>query len=168
MSPEINSHWPTPRPSLPTSCFSSPWELWPCSSCSTEPPGRSGPSFSTRLPGWKKRRTPPTPAGCAPTASSRRSPETLVIHSADFAELTRTNGGFTEIFRPEDPDAAESWIRRDAVFSAVRRTFQEDNQFAAGNRCYIRVKVENHTNDYNLFLETAQVLKSLGIVVVNE
>jgi len=93
---------------------------------------------------------------------------TLVIHSADFAELTRTNGGFTEIVRPEDPDAAESWIRRDAVFSAVRRTFQEDNQFAAGNRCYIRVKVENHTNDYNLFLETAQVLKSLGIVVVNE
>ncbi|MDF1569514.1 MAG: hypothetical protein RQ801_07480 [Spirochaetaceae bacterium] len=95
---------------------------------------------------------------------------TLVIHSADSAELKRTNGGFVKIVRPEDADAAatEEWNRRDAAFSAVRRTFQQDNQYAAGNRCYIRVKVENRTNDYNLFLETAQVLKSLGIVVVNE
>ena len=93
---------------------------------------------------------------------------TLVIHSADFAELKRTNGGYEKIVRPEDADAAADWNRRDASFSAIRRTFQQDNQYAVGNRCYIRVKVENRTNDYNLFLETAQVLKSLGIVVVNE
>ena len=94
----------------------------------------------------------------------------IVIHSSGFAELNRTNGGTVEIRRPVEninPDGS-SWARRDAIFSEVRRMFQQDNQYASGNRCYIRVRVENHTNDYNLFLETAQVLKSLGIVVVNE
>jgi hypothetical protein len=89
---------------------------------------------------------------------------TLVIHSADRLELSRTNGVTVEIQAGSQVD----WDRRGEVFSATRRTFQQDNQYAAGNRCYIRVKVENRTNDYNLFLETAQVLKSLGIVVVNE
>ena len=89
---------------------------------------------------------------------------TLVIHSADRLELSRTNGVTVEI----QAGAQSDWDRRGEVFSATRRTFQQDNQYAAGNRCYIRVKVENRTNDYNLFLETAQVLKSLGIVVVNE
>lgn len=93
---------------------------------------------------------------------------TLVIHSADSVELTRTNGGYVEIQRPRGAGEAGGWNRRDALFSSVRRTFQQDNQYAAGNRCYIRVKVENRTNDYNLFLESAKVLKSLGIVVVNE
>lgn len=87
---------------------------------------------------------------------------TLIIHSSELAEITRTNGGSQEIRSSEENP------RRDAIFSAARRLFQEDNQFAARNRCYIRVRVENQTNDYALFLETAQVLKSLGIVVVNE
>ncbi len=92
----------------------------------------------------------------------------VVIHSADFIEVTRSSGGFQEIRLTGTGDAESEAPRRDLVFSAVRRIFQEDNQFASTNHCYIRVKVENRTNDYALFLETAQVLKSLGIVAVNE
>ena len=92
----------------------------------------------------------------------------VIIHNADFIEVTRVNGGFQKIQLTEvDGDESES-PRQDQVFSAVRQIFQEDNQFASKNRCYIRVKVENQTNDYALYLETAQILKSLGIVAVNE
>lgn len=86
----------------------------------------------------------------------------VVIHSADFMEVTRTDGGFQEI------RMAGELSRHDQVFSSIRRIFQEDNQFASRNRCYIRVRVENRTNDYALYLETAQILRSLGIVAVNE
>ena len=86
----------------------------------------------------------------------------VVIHSADFIELTRTNGGSREI-RVVDADS-----RRDEVLSALRSMFREDTEFGSCNHCYIRVQVENLTNDYSLYLETAQVLRSLGIVVVNE
>ncbi len=99
-------------------------------------------------------------------------PETaglVVIHSADFIEVTRSSGGFQEIrLTGDQPADNKNNTRRDRVFTALRSIFQEDNQFASRNRCYIRVKVENRTNDYALYLETAQVLKSLGIVAVNE
>ncbi|RKX96834.1 MAG: hypothetical protein DRZ90_08135 [Spirochaetes bacterium] len=89
---------------------------------------------------------------------------TLVIYSDEWLDLSRINGGHVDIQAGGQTD----WVRRDAVFSATRRLFQQDNQYATCNHCYIRVKVENRTNNYNLFLESAQVLKSLGIVVVNE
>ncbi len=86
----------------------------------------------------------------------------VVIHSADFIEVSRTDGGFEEL------RIDGTGNRRELVFSAVRRIFQQDNQFASRNQCYIRVQIENRTNDYAVFLETAQVLRSLGIVAVNE
>ena len=94
----------------------------------------------------------------------------VVIHSADFIEVTRTDGGFQDIRTAGERPASDGSVstRRDLVFSAIRRIFQEDNQFASRNRCYIRVKVENRTNDYSLYLETSQILRSLGIVAVNE
>jgi hypothetical protein len=91
---------------------------------------------------------------------------TLIIHSPEYTEVSRTNGGSGKI--DTSIDTGGQAARRDALFTNVRRLFQEDNQFASRNRCYIRVKVENRTNDYALFLETAQVLKSMGMVVVNE
>jgi len=91
------------------------------------------------------------------------------IHSAGRIEISRTDGGSREILiTGEHGSDTPAPARRDQVFSAVRQIFQEDNQFASRNRCYIRVQVVNRTNDYALYLETAQVLRSLGIVAVNE
>jgi Tfp pilus assembly protein PilZ len=93
----------------------------------------------------------------------------VVIHSDSLVEIRRSNGGFREIRSDGENESADSGRgRRDELFTALRQMFREDNQFATCNHCYIRVQIENRTNDYSLYLETAQVLRSLGIVAVNE
>jgi len=123
-----------------------------------------------RIAQMEERRNAAYPCWVRPDGVIPEIAGVLVIHGPEASELRRTNGGSVWIRRPADGGSAagEPWNRGDALFSATRRLFQQDNQFASRNRCYIRIRVENLTNDYGLYLETAQVLKSLGIVAVNE
>ena len=46
--------------------------------------------------------------------------------------------------------------------------FEEDMNYASLKNCYIRVSIENHTSSYALYRNFGNVLKKIGIVLVNE
>jgi hypothetical protein len=93
---------------------------------------------------------------------------TLTIYGRDKVEIVRTSGGRSMLLMPEEGWGTGNGSRQAGIFRDVKKLFSKDTEFGSCNHCYIRVQIINKTNDYSLFLESAKVLKTLGIVVVNE
>jgi hypothetical protein len=51
---------------------------------------------------------------------------------------------------------------------AMRSLFAEDLRYAGGKNCYLRVAIENETNDYALYDEVASVVTGAGMVVARD
>ncbi|ORC37392.1 hypothetical protein B4O97_04160 [Marispirochaeta aestuarii] len=86
----------------------------------------------------------------------------IAIHSSTIYTLTRNPGDDRDAFAAP-PETRDTILKtRTAAF------FKEELAYAREKNCYIRVRIENHTNDFSLYKGMAQVLAGLGIVVVNE
>jgi hypothetical protein len=98
------------------------------------------------VPCWRR------PEGAVPMVVA-----TIVIHDrTSFTVLRTASGSSVQVGVREDLDAA------------VRSLLAEDLRYAGAKSCYLRVAIENQTNDYALFEEVASVVTGAGMVVARE
>ncbi|WP_319561456.1 hypothetical protein [Marispirochaeta sp.] len=86
----------------------------------------------------------------------------ITIHSSTIYTLTRIPG------KDRDAFAAPLETRDMILKTRTEAFFREEITYAREKNCYIRVRIENNTNDFSVYKGMAQILAGLGIVVVNE
>ncbi|MFP4638705.1 MAG: hypothetical protein ACLFM6_09735, partial [Spirochaetaceae bacterium] len=57
---------------------------------------------------------------------------------------------------------------REGLDASVRSLLAEDLRYAKEKTCYLRVAIENETNDYALYEEVAEVVTDAGMVVARD
>ncbi len=87
---------------------------------------------------------------------------TVTIRSPGMLELEHAESG--ELRRLETPPEE----RGEILTAELLRLFQDERVYAEVKNCYIRMRIVNETNDFSLFKEAAEVLKRIGVVLVNE
>lgn len=99
------------------------------------------------VPCWRR------PEGEVPPISAR-----IVLHGPGHVSLLRTQD---QARRELDGAPAEL---RDSLLALL----QGELRYAGGKNCYLRVAVENRTNDYSLYEQAADVVTEAGMVVAHE
>jgi len=95
---------------------------------------------------------------------------TIIIRNFVDYSIVHHSGFRRDISALVDETSTEN--SEEAKYSNLKKVltevFKDDMKYARSKNCYIRVKIENHTNSYNLYRKYADVLKALKIVLVNE
>lgn len=126
------------------------------------------------VPCWKRPGSPvPEIAG---TIIIRNFVDYSIVHHSgtirNFVDhsIVHHSGFRRDISALADETSTEN--SEEAKYSNLKKVltevFKDDMKYARSKNCYIRVKIENHTNSYNLYRKYADVLKALKIVLVNE
>ena len=110
----------------------------------------------------------------------------IVIHDEGWFTVVRGADGYTVDVREARPEAARSLraaaggtevvdMEPETAGSAievlddtVRRVLRGELRYAGKKNCYLRVAVENQTNDYKLYEEVTSVVTGAGMVVAHE
>lgn len=87
---------------------------------------------------------------------------TITINSPVEMELEHAGNG--ELRRIETPPEE----RTEILTGELLRLLRDERVYAEVKNCYIRMRIVNETNDFSLFREAAEVLKRIGVVLVNE
>jgi hypothetical protein len=110
------------------------------------------------VPCWRR------PEGAVPKVVA-----TIVIHDRTSFTVTRTASESS--VRVGVQKAAADAVRedpREKLDERVRSLLAEDLRYAGAKSCYLRVAIENETNDYALFEDVASVVTGAGMVVARE
>ncbi|MBN2657356.1 MAG: hypothetical protein EH225_05295 [Calditrichaeota bacterium] len=86
----------------------------------------------------------------------------IIIHSSREYTIVHRESGAEENFtvKPEDKESY--------VTARLLAIFAEERAYAKEKKCYIRMKVTNETNDFSLYRDMGQILRKIGVVLVNE
>ena len=97
---------------------------------------------------------------------------TIVIHDEAEFSVTRTaSGQSVQIGAGKAAAAAVETPAggpRERLDASVRSLLAEDLRYAGARTCYLRVAIENETNDYALYEEVAEVVTGAGMVVARD
>ena len=86
----------------------------------------------------------------------------ITILSATRYSLERSSDGTVMAF------AATQSMRDKVMEEKILSLFAIERAYAAEKNCYIRMRIENRTNDFSLYKGMAEVLARVGVVLVNE
>lgn len=87
----------------------------------------------------------------------------VVIHDeTTFTAVSGTGGSSVEIEADEPPEA------RSELEDAMREGLHDDLSYAGEKNCYLRIAIDNRTNDYELYDEVASIITDAGMVVARE
>ena len=89
----------------------------------------------------------------------------IIIDSPRMIRIIPYRGREKSILLSGDDSGTQGFASLKAY---LLKQYDSEKKYASENNCYLRIKVINHTERYSLFQETAAVLKSLNIVVVQE
>ena len=87
----------------------------------------------------------------------------VAINNRDRYTITRNNRS-TEVFVLE----TEPHIVREDLTRALVTLFEEEINYAAANRCYLRMAVTNDTNSFVFYQTVAEVVTGTKMVVASE
>ncbi|MFP4567211.1 MAG: hypothetical protein ACLFNX_11980 [Spirochaetaceae bacterium] len=102
---------------------------------------------------------------------------TVVIHDETSFTVTHTASGDSVGVAADAaaesaaaaPDSESSRTGgRERLDASVRSLLAEDLRYAGEKTCYLRVAIENETNDYALYEEVAEVVTGAGMVVARD
>ena len=99
---------------------------------------------------------------------TRTANEDSVRIGADTAAAKSASGrtgGREPAEAPGEPSADTAYERLNA---SVRSLLAEDLRYAGTKTCYLRVAIENRTNDYALYEKVAEVVTGAGMVVARD
>lgn len=87
----------------------------------------------------------------------------IVIHDeTSFTVLRGTEGRSVEV------EASEAQKAKSELDEAMRKVLHEELTYAGEKNCYLRVEIENETNDFQLYDEVASIVTGAGMVVARE
>ncbi len=103
------------------------------------------------VPCWRR------PEGLIPPLVGR-----IIIHSQGEVSVIRNRDEYREeiLSGPDDIGFDTNEV--------LKILFREDRNYAKEKNCYIRIGMENRTNDFAVYHDLVKVLGYLGMVLVNE
>ena len=87
---------------------------------------------------------------------------TITIHSNISYSISHTENKHNETFEVTREERDQYITKR------LLNLFKAERAYAEEKNCYIRMKIVNETNDFSIYKELGLVLRSLGVVLVNE
>lgn len=86
----------------------------------------------------------------------------IVIHHRDRYSIRRTGAAEAVVLDTEPSTMATD------LEEVIRTDFADQMQYAAENRCYVRIGVKNETNSFRFYQDVVDVVRRTAMVVVNE
>jgi len=87
---------------------------------------------------------------------------TITIHSNTRYSISHSSSGRSESFEVSRDERDQYITKR------LLNLFKEERAYAKEKNCYIRMKIINETNDFSIYKGLGLVLRTLGVVLVNE